>query len=140
MGNVSGWTEGIIFTLAFLAILAVVVAGFNTLYNQNHSIGITDNSGAEQLFINYQDTADQQISGGEVEFDAQQGISLKSSYGLTVDAIKIIWGFLSGGFIENVIEAWGVGTAGAIFAKSIRILWFLSLVFALLYALFKIKV
>lgn len=139
MANVSGWTEGILLTLAFVAALSVVVAGFNLMYVQNYSLGFTD-SNTEQLFVDYQSTAEQQIKGGEVEFDAQQGISLKSSYGLAKDAINIVWVFLSGGFIEEAISSWGVGAAGTALAKAIRILWFLSLVFALLYALFKIAI
>jgi len=139
MGNISGWTEGILLTLAFIGVLSVVFAGFNVMYNKNHGLGIADNT-TEQLFIDYQDTAEQQIKGGDVEFDADQGITLKSSYGLAKDAINIIWTFLSGGFIEKVASAWNVGEGGLIFARAIRIIWFLSLVFALLYALFKIKI
>lgn len=139
MANISGWTEGILLTLAFVAALSVVIVSLNLQYGQDHSLGFSDTA-TEQLFIDYQDTAEQQIKGGEVEFDAQQGISLKSSYGLATDAINIVWVFLSGGFIEESINAWGLGAAGSILAKTIRIIWFLSLVFALLYALFKIKI
>lgn len=137
MGNISGWTEGILLTLAFVAILGIVIAGFNILYNQNNSLGITDNT-TEQLFINYQDTAEKQLKGGEVAFDAQQGISLKNSYGLATDAITIAWSFLSGGFIEKAASMWNAGDSGMLLARAIRIIWFLSLVFALLYALFKV--
>jgi len=140
MGNISGWTEGILLTLAFVTVLGLVIAGFNLMYNKNNSLGLTDDSGSEQLFIQFQDTAENQIEGGEVEFDATQGITLKSSYGITKDAIGIAWGFFSGGFIEKLAQMWNVGQAGMIFAKALRIIFFLSLVFALLYALFKIKV
>jgi len=138
MGNVSGWTEGIILTLAFLAVLGVVVAAFNIQYNKNYDIGLTDSSGAEQRFIEYQRTSEEQIQGGEVEFNAQEGITLKSSYGITKDAISIVWTFVSGGFIEKLASAWGIGESGMLLARAIRIIYFLSLVFALLYALFKV--
>lgn len=138
MGNVSGWTEGILLTLAFIAVLGVVIAGFNVQYNKNYNLGLTDNSNAEQLFIEYQTTAEQQIQGGEVEFNAIEGITLKSSYGITKDAISIVWTFISGGFIEELANAWGVGESGMLLARAIRIIYFLSLVFALLYALFKV--
>lgn len=138
MSTVSGWIEGILLTLAFLGIVAVIIAGMNADYNKTYDVGITDNSGAETLFINYQDTAEQQIQGGEVAFDAQNGITLKSSYGITKDAMAIVWGFLTGGFIEALAQAWNVGAAGLIIAKFLRVLWFLSVVFALLYALFKV--
>jgi len=139
MGSVTGWTEGILLTLAFIAVLGVIIASFNGMYNKDHSLGLSDNT-TENLFIEYQDTASQNIKGGEVEFDAQQGISLKNSYGLAKDAISIIWSFLTGGFIETAVGYTNTGTAGSILAKSLRIIWFLSLVFALLYALFKIKI
>ena len=138
MGNISGWTEGILLTLAFVAVLGIILASFNSMYSRNYSVGLTDNT-TENLFVEYQDTASQNIKGGEVEFDAQQGISLKNSYGLATDAISIVWTFLTGGFIENAISYWNVGASGQILAKALRIIWFLSLVFALLYALFKIK-
>lgn len=138
MGSISGWTEGVLLTLAFLTIFGIVVAGFNLMYDKNNSIGLSDESGAEQLFIEYQDTSQQQIKGGEVEFDAEQGITLKSSYGITKDVLSIMWSFISGGFIEQLAEAWNVGEAGLVFAKALRVIYFLSLVFALLYLLFKV--
>lgn len=138
MGNVSGWSEAILLVLAFIAIIAVVIGAMNGIYNKNYDLGISDSSNSSTLFIEYQDTAEQQIQGGDVEFDAQTGITLKSSYGIAKDAISIIWSFLTGGFIESVAQAWNAGEAGLILAKFIRVIWFLSLVYALLYALFKV--
>ena len=138
MGNISGWTEGILLTLAFVTILGLILVSFNGLYDKDFSVGLTDNT-TENLFVEYQETSSEQIKGGEVAFDADQGISLKSSYGLAKDAISIVWSFISGGFIENAVGYWNVGASGQVIAKALRILWFLSLVFALLYALFKIK-
>lgn len=139
MANVSGWTEAILLSLAFVTILGLVIAGYNVMYSENKSLGLTDNE-TEQLFIDYQGNAESKIKGGEVEFDAEQGISLKDSYGLTVDAINIAWTFLSGGWIEKLAQMWGVGAAGMALARALRIIYFLSLVFALLYALFKIVI
>lgn len=140
MGNISGWTEGIILTVAFIAVLGVVIAAFNLLYNQNYDLGLSDDSNATQLFITYQDTANDKISGGDVEFDSDQGITLKDSYGLAKDAINVVWLFFGGGFIEKLASSWNVGEGGMILAKALRVIYFLSLVFALLYALFKIKI
>ena len=139
MGNASGWTEGILFALLFIGVLGIVVASFNVMYGKNYSVGL-NNSGDEQPFIEYQETASQQIEGGEVEFDAEQGITLKSSYGIFTDVIKILWTFLTGGFIENVISYLNLGEAGTALALTLRVLYFLSLVFALLYILFKVVI
>ena len=137
MASVSGWTEAILLSLAFVAVFGIVVAGLNLQYGKHHALGITDDT-TEALFIEYQDTAQSQIQGGDVEFDAQQGISLKESYGLTKDLINIVWSFLSGGFIESIVSLLNLGASGVALAKAFRILWFISLVFALLYALFKV--
>lgn len=138
MSSVQGWSEGIILSLVFVAVLTLVVGNFNLLYDKDYSTPFSDNSGAEQLFINYQGTAQEQIQGGEVQFDASQGITLKSSWGLAKDAVTITWNFISGGWIEQTVAAWNLGEAGTALAKGLRIIYFLSLVFALLYALFKV--
>lgn len=137
--SISGWVEGILFSLAFVAILAIIVGNFNIMYNQNNDVGLSDNS-TENLFIEYQSTAQNQLEGGEVQFDATNGISLKSSYGITMDAIKIAWTFISGGWIEKLVDTWNLGEAGTALARTVRIIYFLSLVFALLYALFKVVI
>ena len=139
-GNVSGWTEGILLTLAFVAVFGLIITSMNIQYGKSYNPNFNDDSDAEQLFITYQDTAREQIEGGEVAFDATRGITLKSSYGIMKDAINVVWGFLSGGFIERLAIAWNFGAAGLIIARALRIIWFLGIVFALLYALFKIKV
>jgi len=138
MGNASSWTEGIVLSLVFVTILTIAIVAMNVQYSENYSLGLSDNT-TEQLFINYQDTADTQIQGGEVEFDAQTGITLKNSYGLVTDAISIVWSFISGGWIEQVAYMIGLGQSGLVLARGLRILYFLSLVFALLYALFKVS-
>lgn len=138
-GMISSWTEAILLSLVFVTVLTLVLGNFNIMYNQNHALPISDNT-TEQLFINYQDTAQQQIKGGEVDFNSEQGITLKSSYGLTTDAIGIAWNFLSGGWIEQIASMLGLGASGMALARALRILYFLSLVFGLLYALFKIVI
>ena len=139
MGSLQGWTEGIILSLVFLVVLTVVVGSFNLMYNQNNVLPFSDGSNAEQLFVNYQDTAQKQTSGGDVAFDASQGITLKSSWGLANDIKTIVWNFLTGGWIEQIVGAWNLGESGTALAKGLRILYFLSLVFAILFALFKVS-
>jgi hypothetical protein len=140
MASVSGWTEGILFSLAFLAILTIVIINFNGMYNQTYMVGLNDSSNSQSLFVAYQDTAQNQVEGGEVDFNANQGITLKSSYGLIKDLISIVWRFLSGGWIEQVVDMLNLGESGNALAFTLRVLYFLSLVSALLYGLFKVIV
>jgi len=138
MGKVMGWTEGILLSLVFLSVLTLAVGNFNALYSKHYVLPFSDSSGSEQAFINYQDTSETNIQGGEVAFDAQQGITLKSSWGLAKDVVGIIWNFITGGWIGQIVSAWDLGDAGIALANGLRVLYFLSLVFALLYALFKV--
>lgn len=136
-GMISGWVEAIIFSLIFLAAGTVITVNFNGLYGQSNVLPFQDDSGSEALFITYQNSSQTQLEGSEVDFNSQQGVSVKSSWGITKDVIKIIWKFISGGWIEQIIGAWNLGEAAVALAKGLRIIWFLSLVFAVLYALFK---
>jgi hypothetical protein len=137
MGIVSGWVEGILLSLAFVGVFGIVIASLNTMYGQTNSLGLSDNT-TEQLFITYSGTAQEQLEGGEVEFDAQQGITLKTSYDMAKDAISIIWTFIGGGWIENIADMTGLGAPMTLLARFFRIIWFLSLIFGMLYALFKV--
>lgn len=138
MASINGWTEAIIISLVFVGVLVIITGSYNLMYNKNNALPFVDNSGAEQLFIEYSDTAQTQIQGGEAQFDAQQGITVKSSWGLAKDAVSISWNFLTGGWIEQTISAMNLGESGTLLAKGLRILYFLSLLFAILYALFKV--
>lgn len=137
MATISGWSEAILLCIAFIAIFGIIISSMNHDYNQNYNVGLSTNS-SEAAFIEYQSTAQTQVQGGEVDFNAQNGITLKSSYGLAKDAINIVWQFIGGGWIETLASYWNVGEAGMLLAKALRIIYFLSAVFALLYALFKV--
>lgn len=137
-GSLSGWTEGILLSIAFVIVLGLVVTNFNGLYDENNQIGLGTNTTAES-FTNYQDTAGDNILGGEADFDSASGITLRSSWGITKEVFNIVGSFLTGGWIEQVFEMMSLGEAGQVWAKYLRILWVLSLIFAILYILFKVK-
>jgi hypothetical protein len=136
-GSLSGWSEGILLSIAFVVVLGIVVVNFNGMYGKDHQIGLGTNTTADE-FIEYQDTASEQIQGGEADFNSLSGITLKSSWGTTKEVFKIVASFITGGWIEQIFEYANAGEAGQVFAKYLRILWFLSLVFAILYILFKV--
>ena len=137
-GVISGWTEGILFSIAFVLILTLVVTNFNGIYDQDNQIGLGTNSTANE-FINYQDTAGSQITGGEVDFESASGITLKSSWGVVKNIFSIVSNFLTGGWIEDIFTMTNLGEAGQIWAKYLRIVYVISLILAILYILFKVK-
>lgn len=138
MASLSGWTEAIIFSLLFVGVLGIVTIEFNSMYDENNEIPFTDQSGAAAKLESYMSTSSEQVAGGEVEFDAQNGITLKSSWGLITSLTSIIWSFISAGWIEDIINAWNLGEAGTKLANFIRIMYFISLVLAIFYGLFKV--
>lgn len=142
MGNITNWTEGILISIMAVLLILIIAANFNVMYGQNNNLGSLGSkaNSSEKLFVNYQTTTQDKISGSDVEFDASNGISLKSSYGIVTDAMNLIWGVLSGGWIEESIGFMNLGEAGSILGKGLRILYLFSLISALLYALFKVAV
>lgn len=138
MASLSGWAEALVFSLLFLGLLGIVTTAFNVMYDENHEIPFTEQSEAQTRLLSYMSTSQEQIEGGEVEFDARTGITLKSSWGLATGMTSIIWGFITGGWLENIISAWNLGETGTILAFWLRMIYFISLVFASLYILFKV--
>jgi len=131
----SGWTEGILLSILLVAVLGIVVAGMNVKYGQNYDIGLGADT-TESAYIEYQDTLDREIGGGEVEFSANQGLTLKSSWGIIKSGINIIWNFLTGGWIESIVAYMHLPSVVGVI---LRILYFISVGFIILTILFKVK-
>ena len=136
-GSLSGWTEGILLSIAFVLIFGIVATNFNGIYNKDYQVGLGTNTTAN-AFKNYQDTAGDKISGGEADFNTASGITLTESWGMTKEVFNVVGDFLTGGWLEDVVYMMNLGEAGQIWAKYLRILWILSLIFAILYILFKV--
>ena len=133
--SLSGWTEGILFSILFIIVLGVVFAGMNASYGKSYSTGLNTNA-TEQAFIQYQDTINNQIGSGEADFTSSSGLTLKSSWGIIKSGTSIIWSFLTGGWIETIVGYMGLPPqVGLIF----RILYYLSIGFIILKILFKVK-
>jgi len=138
MASLQGWAEGILISLLFVSVLTATIVELNVQYGKSYIVPFSDKSGAENLFIEYQDTAETQISGGEVAFDSSQGITLKSSWGLIKDVTSVIWNFITGGWISDIISYLNLGIVGTALALFMRVLFFISVIFSIVYILFKV--
>jgi hypothetical protein len=140
--SISGWTEGIILLLVVITMSVYIIAGMNGLYGKSSNPvleglgGITDDT--EQDFINYQSTANNELSSGEATFDATSGLTLTSSWGLLKTIGTAIWNFITGNWIKVVVIEW-IGLP-SFFALMFQALYFISIVLILLYLLFKVEV
>lgn len=137
-GGLSNWSEGILLSLAFVLVLGIVVTNFNGMYGENKQIGLGTNNTATK-FIDYQKSASDKIEGGEADFDSLSGITLKSSWGITKEVFSITGSFITGGWIEQIFAYIHLEESGQVLAVYLRVIWFLSLIFAILYILFKVN-
>lgn len=137
MSSLNSWTETILFSIGFILILGFLVAGMNSLYNQDNNIPIIGNNSLNE-FEEYLGNSTNTINEGEVVFNQEQGITLKSSYALVKGLLSIIWNFITGGWINDVISLLNLGDVGYTLALLLRILYFVSVILALLYILFKV--
>lgn len=134
--SLSGWAEGILLSVLFVLILSVlVIGGLNNMYSKNYDVGLGTNSTLE-AFKDYQATQQSKIEGGEAEFTSSQGLTLKSSWELTKATLSTIWSFFAGGWIESIVSFMHLPMEVALVG---RILYFISLGFAIMYILFKVK-
>lgn len=136
-GTLSGWSEGILLIIGFLTVFGIIVTNFNGMYGEDNQVGFGTNTTANS-FIDYGDTANSKITGGEADFDSSSGMTLKESWGITKGVYSIVMSFVTGGFIEDAFYYTNLGESGQAFAVILRILWTLSLIFAILYILFKV--
>lgn len=137
MAALNNWTIGILFSVAFLSIFGIIIAAINADYNKDLQLPFTDNT-TTTLFVEYSANAQTQVEGSNVELSQTYGITLKAAYGILKDLMNVIWNFISGGWIENIINLLNLGTAGTIIATVLRILFFISVLIALLYGIFKV--
>lgn len=139
MSSFNSWTETILMIILFVGVFSLITYNLNQEFGQSFEVpflNFTNNS--YQDLKNYQGNATQQIDEGEVQFNQEQGITLKTSFALAKGILNTIWRFITGGFIRDAVATLGLGKAGDQLADILQILFFISMIFALLYLLFKV--
>lgn len=136
--NISKLATVVIISLAMLSVLGLIVASMNNQYSQNNTIPINDNNYTQE-FVNYLESSTTEISDGTADTQTDAGITLSSSWGITKSIMTTVSSVLTGGFIEEVVNTLNLGEAGQVYAVYLRILFILTIIFAILYILFKVK-
>lgn len=136
--STSGWMEAMIFSVLFIAVSAVVIAGYNVQYSKSYDIGI-NTSGIEEDIKDYQQTSQNQIEQGQtIQTASESGFSINTAIGIVKGGVTLLWSFVSGGWIETSIGYLHLGEAGTKLAFYLRMFYFIGLIFALLYTIFKV--
>ena len=138
MGFLSDWGETIMVSLAFVAVIGIIIVNLNSQYGQNNVMTLTYNTTFSK-FVNYSNQSASSIQGGTITTSSYDGITLTDTYNIMKDFITITWNFLNGEWIEQVIGMMYLGDSGVVIALTFRVLWFISLIWGIIYVLMKVK-
>lgn len=136
--SMAGWTEVALFTTLFMLLIISLVAYMNVNYDKNYdgTFGLAGSiATTEGDLSDYQDTLQQNANQGEAT-SSGEGISLTTTWSIITSGMNIMWTFLTGGFIEDVV---GLMRLPAVVGRILRILYVLSIGFILIKLILKIK-
>jgi len=136
--SLSGWTEVALLTTLFLLLMVIVIANFNVNYDKNYdgTFGLSNSiSTTQDDLTGYQDTLEQSVKQGEAS-STGLGLSLTTTWNIISEGSRIMWNFLTGGFIEQVA---GMLRLPPIVGTILRILFVLSIGFIILKLVLRIK-
>lgn len=134
--SMSGFTEGILFSLLFALCLGIVITEMNIKYNKTYdpSFGLTTNE-TYNSYVGYQDSFKTASGEGEVT-TTSTGMTLSSSWQLIKTGSTIIWDFVTGGWVERLVTLAGLPViVGNIF----RLLYFLAVGYIIIKIFFRVK-
>lgn len=130
----SGWVEGILLSILFVAILGIVIGNMNSMYEKdNQLLGINV---SEESFGEYGGSATTEIKTGEIQ-QVSEGFTLKSGWSIMKSLFSTILSFISGSFITT---AFGYMNLPAQVGLIFRLLYIISMILIILRALFKVKI
>jgi hypothetical protein len=139
MSSLTGWVEAMVFFALSVGLIAIIFAGMNADYSESYSVGINTSS-IETNLKTQTSEGQSQILGGEANNNANSDAGiLSTSIGILTGSANMIWGFVTGGWIETIIGFLNLGIAGTKLAIYLRIFWTIGVVFALAYAIFKVR-
>jgi len=136
--SLSSWTEVALFTTLMVLLVITLIANMNVTYDQNYdgSFGLSNAIATTQgELTDYQETLQQNVREGQAS-SSGTGISLTTTWSIITSGLNIMWTFLTGGFIEEII---GLMQLPTIVGTILRILFVLSIGFILLKLILKIK-
>lgn len=135
--TLQGWSEGIIIIVLFVIVFGIIIVSMNGLYDKEHEVVGLETSGIETALENYHAGVEEKYRGGEASFLSQIGLTLKTSWDIIFSTMNLIWGFLTGGWIQTITTDYM--RLPAIVGFMFRMIYFLSIGFIVLKILFKVK-
>jgi len=138
--TMQGWVEGIGMMILFVIIFGVVVAGMNLLYSEDHNIEGLDTDSYQAALQTYESSQEEKLKGGEVDFESNNPISLKTSWDIVMSTLTLVWNFITGSWIQTILVSYlKLGTIGITIAIILRGLLFVAVGFIVLRIIFRVK-
>jgi len=107
--GLTGWIETIIIIILFISVFSdSIVNEMNNYYDSNKSVGLNTQSYTDQLIENLSTKYQDKIGGGEVSFTVLGFFNLLTSWDLIKSTLQLLWGFVNGTFIVNILNMIGV--------------------------------
>jgi hypothetical protein len=137
--NMASWTEGIVFVLLFVIAVTIVIAAFNSKIGTTNTIGL-DTASLDD-FNSLAESSNAQINEGQTSLTSF-GLTLLSSWALAKGIFGVLWSFFNGQWINYIIldMLQIANPLGSILAITLRVLFLLSLIFAIIKLFFKTSV
>lgn len=136
--SLSGWSEVAVFVTLFVLLFIGLIAEMNVKYNQaqDGTFGLSGLATTTQGNISdYQATLQQSVSQGQSD-SSGFGISLTTTWGIISAGANVMWTFLTGGWIEQLV---GLTHLPNVVGTFLRIIFVLSIGFIILRLVLKIK-
>jgi hypothetical protein len=136
--SLAGWTETALFVTLFMLLIAMLITNLNVTLDEDYdsSFGAPDRlSDIQDRLSGYQDTLQQGVTEGKTT-SSGDGLSWTKTWSIITAGADIMWRFLTGGFIEDVVNMIGLPV---IFGEILRILFVLSIGFILIKLVLRVK-
>lgn len=136
--SLAGWTETAVFVTLFMLLIGMLIINLNVTLDEDYdsNFGNPDRlSGVQENLKDYQDTLQQGVKEGQTT-SSTDGLSWTKTWNIITAGADIMWSFLTGGFIEDVVGMIGLPT---LVGTLLRILFVISIGFILIKLVLRVK-
>jgi hypothetical protein len=135
------WIETLLIICLVGGSLALIGAGMNSMYGQNKDItyGIVTNDTLTQI-NSYQTSMQNDTTQGQSSISDFGIFKLATGARLITLSLTLIWDFVSGNFINNIVNLMNLGDYSTILIVVLKAIYFITIGFILLRFVTKINI
>lgn len=135
------WIETLLIICLVGGSLALIGAGMNSMYEQNKDItyGIVTNDTLTQI-NSYQTSMQNDTTQGQSSISDFGIFKLATGARLITLSLTLIWDFVSGNFINNIVNLMNLGDYSTILIVVLKAIYFITIGFILLRFVTKINI